>query len=417
MKIIIHRGSNQIGGSCIEVFTENTRIVLDIGQELPNFDNEIQKKVSFLPKVSGLYKWDEKTIDGILISHGHGDHVGLINSVNPKIPVYIGEMAFKIMDITARFTGEQTSTNPMNYLRSGEQFSIEDFKIIPYLVDHSGFDSYAFLIKANNKSLVYTGDFRDHGRKVKATDYFIDMIPEAVDGLLIEGTMMSRMNENIRTEEEIESEAYNIMNSISGPAFVLQSSTNIDRLVGMYKAAKRSNRIFVMDIFTAHIVSQLNPSIPNPHTFKDVRVFYPFHLTKKMFEKPEGAKLMKQFSNKRISRKELGERKDYCMLIRANMVSDLQHIENLDEASFIYSMWSGYKEDRKTKSMLDYISLMGMTMIDLHTSGHASMECIEKVIVGSQPDKIIPIHTENPKLFADKFKNVHIANDGDIITL
>lgn len=150
------------------------------------------------------------------------------------------------------------------------------------MVDHSGFDAYAFVIKADNKCIVYTGDLRDHGRKKNATEYFINKIPKGADALLIEGTMMSRIGEIVETEEHIEQIAYDFMKTKTGPVFVLQSSANIDRLVGMYKASIYSRRILVMDIFTAHIVSQLDSSIPKPGLFRNVRVFYPYHLTKKL---------------------------------------------------------------------------------------------------------------------------------------
>ncbi len=69
-----------------------------------------------------------------------------------------------------------------------------------------------------------------------------------------------------------------------------------------------------MDIFTAHVVSQLGGKIPAPFKFRDIRVFYPYHLTQRMFSEPNGEELMKQFSWSWISRKELGQRKDYCMM-------------------------------------------------------------------------------------------------------
>ncbi|HHX62787.1 MAG TPA: MBL fold metallo-hydrolase, partial [Epulopiscium sp.] len=297
MNIIVHRGSNQIGGSCIEVFTEKTRIILDIGQELPSLDPIADRKISIPPKVQGLYLGEEKTIDAILVSHGHGDHIGLIGDINREIPVYIGKMAADIFEVTSKFTGGVAIASPFKYLESGVKFHVGDFKITPYLVDHSGFDAYAFLIESHNKAIVYTGDFRGHGRKVKATDYFINHIPKGIDGLFIEGTMMSRVGERIKTEEEIEKKVYKLMKETQGPLFVLQSSTNIDRLVSMYRAAKKSGRIFIMDVFTAHIVSKLNSSIPNPKTFKDVWVFYPYWLNKRMCKSFEGAKLMNEFSS------------------------------------------------------------------------------------------------------------------------
>ena len=245
MNLLIHRGTHQIGGTCIELSTERTRIILDIGQELPNIYNDKPKKISELPKVEGLYRDDTKKIDAILISHGHGDHVGLVEHINPEIPVFMGEKASNILKITAQFTGGRSIYNPLNYLISGQEIIIGDFSITPFLVDHSGFDSYAFVVKTEGKCIVYTGDFRDHGRKKKATDYFRQSIPKGVVTLLIEGTMMSRINQIIETEEQIEQKAYKFMKAKDRPVFVLQSATNIDRLVGMYRAAKRSGRIFL----------------------------------------------------------------------------------------------------------------------------------------------------------------------------
>lgn len=377
-------------------------------------DKNAKQRLNF-PNVKGLYIEDDKTIDGILVSHGHGDHMGLLQYTNPQIPVYIGEKAYKILNVTAQFTGGNPIKNPLSYLISGKEIPIGDFLITPYLVDHSGFDAYAFVIQAEGKCIVYTGDFRDHGRKKKATDFFIENIPKHLDALLIEGTMMSRINETIKSEEDIEKEACELVQSNATPVFVLQSSTNIDRLVSMYRAARRNKRIFVIDIFTAHIVSQLNDTIPKPGKFKDIRVYYPHYLTHRMFKELDGARLMKQFSQYKISREELAKRNDYCMLIRDTMLFDLQHIENLEAAGFIYSIWSGYKKLEKVKEILDFAQTKGMKVVNLHTSGHACIKTLQRTIECSQPQKIIPIHTENPDLFAQKFNSVYMAMDGEII--
>ena len=91
MKLIIHRGTHEIGGSCIELKTKNTRIILDIGMPLVNdrgeqFDFKPYRKLSgpeliekkILPDVDGLYRFDKnnKPPDALLISHPHLDHFG-----------------------------------------------------------------------------------------------------------------------------------------------------------------------------------------------------------------------------------------------------------------------------------------------------------------------------------------------------
>ena len=314
MNIIIHRGSHQIGGSCIELSTEKTRILLDIGKELPSLDETVPVETELRPGVKALI--DKNAVAAVLISHSHGDHVGLIGQINPAIPVYIGKGALHIYNTTARFTGGQPLANPVVFFDSGHPQIIGDFTVTPYLVDHSGYDAYGFVIEAGGKAVVYTGDFRDHGKKAQATEYFKKHLPSGIDALLIEGTMMSRSTEALETEDQLEDKARELMQSSNQPVLVLQSSTNIDRLVGMYRAATRSGRLFAMDIFTAHIVSQLAPSIPKPSSsFDNIRVIYPFWLTRKMFEK-DHVHLMNQFSRYKIKREELGQRQDYCLLFR-----------------------------------------------------------------------------------------------------
>jgi len=417
MNIIIHRGTHQIGGSCIELATANTRIILDIGQELPPLDEDSYKKKPKLPKVDGLFKGDPPSVDAIFVSHGHGDHIGLIEDVNPEIPVYIGDMAARIYNTTAQFTGSKQLVNPCTYLVSGQEIKVGDFNVTPYLVDHSAFDAYALVIKAEGKSVVYTGDLRDHGRKKKATDVFRYSIPKNIDALLMEGTMINRLGQKTATEEQIEIQAQQFMLDKDRPVLVLQSAANIDRLVGMYKASRRIGRIFVMDIFTAHIVSQLGGSIPHPGKFKGIRVFYPSQLTQRMFKEADGEQLMKQFNRYWISRKELGDRSDYCMLIRATMLSDLYNIKGLQGAGFVYSMWNGYKKTARVQRILKYAEKMGMDVVNLHSSGHASIDALQRIANACSPQKLIPIHTEKPELFLEKFKNVYISKDNEICTL
>ena len=103
MKFKIHRGTQEIGGSCVEVWTDNTRILLDFGMPLVEKDGKefdfsnytdlttsqlIDKGV--LPDIKGLYKEENPQIDGIIISHAHQDHYGLTSFINPSINFHLG---------------------------------------------------------------------------------------------------------------------------------------------------------------------------------------------------------------------------------------------------------------------------------------------------------------------------------------
>lgn len=89
MKIKIHRGQNLIGGNIVELYSETTKILLDVGSNLDEGKNEE------LPKITGLF--DYKGYDAVFISHYHGDYMGLAYSINKDIPIYIGENSYKIV--------------------------------------------------------------------------------------------------------------------------------------------------------------------------------------------------------------------------------------------------------------------------------------------------------------------------------
>lgn len=67
VKLTIHRGTHQIGGYCVELGTETTRIIADIGMPLEKVDRKskytpaqlLERKI--LPDVKGLYYWDKNT--------------------------------------------------------------------------------------------------------------------------------------------------------------------------------------------------------------------------------------------------------------------------------------------------------------------------------------------------------------------
>jgi len=86
MRIRVHRGTQQIGGTCIELESRGKRIVLDLGLPL---DANSATDVG-MPDVVGLTTGQDDTLLGIIISHPHQDHWGILPLVDPKIPVYIG---------------------------------------------------------------------------------------------------------------------------------------------------------------------------------------------------------------------------------------------------------------------------------------------------------------------------------------
>lgn len=402
MKIHIYRGAHQIGGSCIEISTSLARIILDVGDELPE-ENFNKSKRRIIPQVPNLFlssTESRQAIDAVFISHMHSDHIGLIDQIKTDIPIYIGKYALAIWETIQEFTNQPKVSNPTRYLSNGEPIVINYITVTPFIIDHSAFDAYSFLIENEGERIFYTGDFRNHGFAQNYT-FAIQNNPilKNIDTLLIEGTNLYKDEYVAETESDLSMRAKEIMENTVGNVFVLQSSTNIARIQAIYNATKATNRILLVDIFTANILQKLPRKIPNPFSFDDVYLFYPMVLTEKTInEKPH---LFYPFGKYKITTKELYNRKDLVILIRESMVQEIKNRIQTDNSCLIYSKWKGYMDESKTANLLGYFD----DIVELHTSGHADIPSIKEFVKSINPNKIIPIHTTTPEKYIELFGN------------
>ena len=188
MRIRIHRGTQEIGGTCIEIEARGKRIALDVGLPLDAGDEDHER---LLPDVPGFRDRDDSLL-GVVISHPHLDHYGLARHLHPDVPVYIGRDANNILKAASAYVPNGHAFENPRCLRSREALAIGPFRVTPYLVDHSAFDAYALLVEADGKRIFYSGDFRGHGRKKGLFESLLEHPPADIDVLLMEGTTIGR---------------------------------------------------------------------------------------------------------------------------------------------------------------------------------------------------------------------------------
>lgn len=381
MKIHIHRGQNQIGGSIIEISTNEARIFLDIGIKLDE-----DKKIE-IPTIDGLF-CGEKNCDAVIISHYHSDHIGLVDYLLPDIPVYMGSESYKIMKAAYDYRDIDINFSP-SLIEDGKEIIIKDIKITPFLCDHSAFGSYMFLIEADGETTLYTGDFRANGRM--NFEELLDRVP-GVDNLIIEGTTLSREDnvENI-SEEKLEEIAVNYLKDYNGPVFIMMSAMNIDRVITAKNIAKRTGRVFLEDIYTADITSSIDMTTENTRVF--------------MTGGDKQYKMLQKYSDIKIGKKEIAKT-PFIMSVRSSMknyLSKLNDLVSFKNGVLFYGMWKGYLERSDTKEFVEFMESKGAKLHILHTSGHADSMTIDQLIQDVKPKRIIPVHTENAEWF-DRYK-------------
>lgn len=394
MKVHIHRGQNQIGGSIIEVATDKTRLFFDVGVNLDDTTN-IE-----IPTVEGLFCGD-KNCDGVFISHYHSDHIGLLENLINGIPIYMGEKAYKVYEAAVKYRGKETYI-VANYVYDKLKMCIGNINITPFLCDHSAFDSYMFLIEAEGKKVLYTGDYRANGRL--KFDELLDDLPN-VDMIITEGTTLTR--ENIRrniAEEQLEEIAVDYLNKHNGPAFIMMSAMNIERLITAYNVAQKTNRVFLEDIYTADIAMSAGTVAPEPIIDKGVRVF--------MTGGDKQYRRLQEYGKSKIGKHEISKT-PFLMCVRQSMKNYLEKLNELvsfKDGVLFYGMWKGYMEQPETKEFIAFMQNKGVKLHILHTSGHADEKTIDKLISSVRPKVIIPVHTENAEWFNCYSEHCKIVN-------
>ena len=410
MQLVIHRGSHEIGGTCIEIESQGSRLVLDIGQPLDSPDAESAD----MPNVEGLEKADGSLL-GVVLSHPHLDHYGLAFRLPPATTFLMGEATERILAAAAVFTLSGGIFEKVIHLVDRNRIVLGPFRITPFLMDHSAYDSYALLIESDGQSVFYTGDLRAHGRKATLFEKLIAHPPEAVNVLLMEGTTISRSgtDSGFPSEADLEKQLVSIFKNTAGMPLVWCSGQNIDRLVTIYKAAKRSKRQFIIDMYTAHILKATGNSRIPQADWDGIRVFLP-EFQKRRIKRLHNFKVSDQYKSFRIYPEHLAEVAGRSvMLFRPNMQIDVEEAGCLDGACLVYSMWDGYLKDEKTKLFLGWLNERGITMHKCHTSGHAALRDLQRLRTAFAGAVVCPVHTIDPLAFTRLFENVRVLTDGE----
>ena len=387
MKITIHRGTHQIGGSAIEISTKSTRIILDFGNELSLDEKYIPTNLEIEGITKGI-----PDCDGIVISHYHMDHLGQLTSALPEIPVYMGELSKEIALIGSEYQDKDLYLRLLgaNTFRGGEAFTIGNIHIRPLVIDHSAADSYMFVIEAEGKRVLYTGDFRMHGLRHHVLEKLVNTYIGEVDELITEGTSLSRdADERISEAAVLEDISSYIQDGKY--VFVMSSSTNIDRIMGIWQNMP-TDKVLICDAYQKKI---LDTVINNVYYESSL---YRRHDSPLVLNKGPYPKYYMDHG--------------FVSLVRGTEYF-ISHIKEFpkDDVRIIYSMWTGYiEENLSLKNLLNtYPSYI------CHASGHVSKDDLVQLIELVDPDIVIPVHTDIPEKLERIVPNrtVCVVNDNE----
>jgi ribonuclease J len=473
VKLTFYGGVNEIGGNKILLEDSGTRIFLDFGMSFgtanmyfseflqPRKCNGLGDFIEFglIPDIKGLYRQDflkhmgrdyEKLeVDGLLLSHAHADHASYINHLREDLPIYCAEETYAILkamndtsagsfnDITELTRCFETYVNKKGELsrktaqthddvvverdfrrfQFGSEFKIGDITVEPYPVDHSLSGATGYIIHTSSGTIVYTGDFRFHGRREKESLAFMHACKSAKpDLLLIEGT---RIDESAsKTEADVEDEICAISSNSKGLSACNWSIRDTDRMLSFLNAAKKMGKKLAISIKQAYLLDQLSKCsdtlAPNLRD-KDIQIYATRKSWGLIGSSSCDLKIRNQdydtwerpYLDKAICYKEIKEnQKDYLMFCTNFDLKELIDIEPIEGSVYIKSVCEPFDAEMELdwERVQNWLSHFGLGVSATHVSGHASGGQLKTFVEEVSPKTIVPIHTENAKAY-EKWSN------------
>ena len=158
LKVMMLGGLNEIGKNIAVLEYEDDIIVIDCGLAFP--DDDMLGIDLVIPDITYLEKNADK-IRGILITHGHEDHIGAIpyvlRTINP--PIYGTRLTLGILENKLN-EHKLTKQAQLNTVEAGDTVKLGCFEADFIHVNHSIADAVAFAVRTPVGVVIHTGDFK-----------------------------------------------------------------------------------------------------------------------------------------------------------------------------------------------------------------------------------------------------------------
>jgi len=403
VKITFLGGLNEIGKNMM-VFEDNeTAFILDAGFKFPEI--EMYGVEYVIPNLSYIEQIKNK-LKGIVITHGHLDHIGSLKYVFEKVKVPLFGTKLTLGLASTVIPGKFKPYEEVE-IKPNEKFKIGNFTLEGVYVNHSIPDGLGFLIEnPNSGKIFHTGDFKIDTTPIdgKSIDLQkLGMIGQ--DGvLLILSDSTNATRDGFTGSERIVGERlYELFMKIKGRIIITTFSTNIHRIQQIFDISNKLNKkvyvdgkSFVNIITISRKLGYLN--IPNDLIISiDELSLVPEEKLVILTTGSQGEPLsgLTRLANSTHDKIKILP-KDTVIISAHPIPGNEEYVNKIINNLFYLNAEVIYREED-----------------GVHVSGHASSEELKIMLQLIKPKYFVPIHGETRHLFAHKkiAKDIGISED------
>ncbi len=417
LKIIPLGGLGEIGKNLTVYEYGQDILVVDCGLGFP--DEELYGIDAVIPDITYL-KQNKDRIRGIVITHGHEDHIGALPYVMREldVPIYATSLTAGIIELKLEEFDLLYNTQIFTK-KAGDRFKLGCFEVEMIHVNHSIADSVALAIKTPIGTVIHTGDF-----KIDVTPIQGEMIDlarlgqlgkQGVLALLSDSTNVERPG-HTDSERKVAEKFDELFKGCEKRIIVTTFASNVQRIQQIVNvAAKYKRKVAVTGRSMENMIK-----VARELGYMDI---------------PEGVLVeLNQIKGQPKDRSVIistGSQGESMSALYRMAFSEHKQI-NIDAGDRIIISASAIPGNETTVSkVIDELFHKGAEVIydrhtDLHVSGHASQEDQKMMLALTKPKFFIPVHgeyrmlckhAELGRIMGVEPNNIVIAENGSVIEL
>jgi ribonuclease J len=384
LRIAVIGGLEEVGRNCTMIEYGDDIIIIDLGLQFPEED---MPGIDYIIPNMSYFKGKEKNIRGVIITHGHYDHIGAI----PHVMGHLGYPPIYALPITVaiikRRQEDYPDVRPLTLKVAGINDKIQMGKMLVEFIhiNHNIPDSVGVVIKTPEGTVVHTGDwkfdYQPTGEEPADLQRIAKIGSEGVLALLSDSTNASQPGHQI-SETEIATNLEDLLRKAPGRVIVGTFASLLSRIKHIIEIAEKMGKVIAIGGYSmktnVEIAKELGYMKFNPKTIVDLKGIERYPADKVVIV-CTGAQGEKNASLMRIAN---GEHRDVqltpgdTVVFSSSVVPGNERtVQRLKDTLF-----------RKGAEVINY------QMMDVHAGGHAKAEDVKLMVRLLNPKYFVPIH-------------------------
>lgn len=383
LKVIPIGGLNEIGKNLTVLEYKDQILVIDCGLSFP--EDEMYGIDVVIPDFSYLEKNANKIL-GVVITHGHEDHIGAVPYLLKKlnVPIYGTRLTLGLIENKLKEHGLRGN---LNTIRAGERFKVGEFKIEAIRTTHSIADAICLYIQTPAATVFHTGDFKIDYTPIDGEPIdlakFAEIGRKGVDLMLADSTNATRKGYTA-SEKVVGTTLDAIFREVEHRIVIATFSSNVHRVQKIIELAVKYGRKFAVSGRSMENVVSL--AVELGYLKIPAGTYVELNKTKNI---PDNELVI-------ITTGSQGE----PMSALARMANDEHRNVKLKKGDTVILSSSPVPGNEKTVSSVvnrlfeKEVNVIYNEIADIHVSGHACQEELKLIHTLIKPKFFMPVHGE-----------------------